>query len=121
MAVQRLYQGQKCHIKAQHLVFGVVGDPGHLIRMQARVEGVQDAARAAHTKVKLQVAVTVPGQRGDAGALRQLLRIQCVGYLARTAGHLGPITAVNITFDPTRNDLAVAMVLFGKFNQRRNQ
>ena len=44
LAVHRLHDGQEGHVKAQHLVFGVVGDPGHLVGVQARVDGVQHAA-----------------------------------------------------------------------------
>ncbi len=94
----------------------MVGDPGHLLGVQARVDGVQHTARAAHTKVQLQVAVPVPSQRGDAGTLGHLLRIQRVGHLARAAAHIGPGVAVDIPFHPTRNDLAVTVVLLGKFD-----
>ena len=42
--VHRLHQRQEGQVEAQHLVFGVVGDPGDLVGMQARVDGVQHAA-----------------------------------------------------------------------------
>ena len=37
----RLHQGQESFVKAQHMVFGVVGNPDHLVGVQARVERVQ--------------------------------------------------------------------------------
>ena len=45
LRVHRLDDGQEGHVEAQHPVFGVVGDPGDLVGVQARVEGVQHAAR----------------------------------------------------------------------------
>ena len=34
--------GQKRHVKTQHLVLGVVGNPDNLVRVQARVQRVQN-------------------------------------------------------------------------------
>ena len=42
--VHRLHQRQEGDVKAHHLVFGMVDDPGDLIRMQSRVDGVQHTA-----------------------------------------------------------------------------
>ena len=44
LRVHRLHQRQEGQVEAQHLVLGVVGDPGDLVRVQARVDGVQHAA-----------------------------------------------------------------------------
>ena len=64
----RLDQRQEGQVEEQDLVFGMVGDPDHLVGMQARVQRVQHGARARHRVVQLHVAVAVPGQRGDAVA-----------------------------------------------------
>ena len=72
--VHRLHQRQEGHVEAQHLVFGVVGDPGDLVRMQARIDGVQHAPGAADAEVHFQVAIAVPGQGGDAVGEQQLHR-----------------------------------------------
>ena len=117
MGMQCLHQRQKRHVKAQHLVFGVVGDPCQLLGVQARVHGVQHAARATHTKVQLQMAVTVPGQGGDACALRHLLGIECVGHLTRAAGHIGPGVTVDVALHAARNNFTVAVVFFCKLDQ----
>ena len=42
--MNRLDDGQEGHVKAQDLIFRVVGDPGDLLGVQARVDGVQHAA-----------------------------------------------------------------------------
>ena len=42
-AVNLFHQGQKTHVKAQHVVFGVVHDPGQLLGVQTWVQGVQHA------------------------------------------------------------------------------
>jgi hypothetical protein len=64
--VHGLDQRQESEIEAQGLVFGMVRDPRDLVGMQARIDGVQHAPAAAHAVIELQVAVAVPGQRGDA-------------------------------------------------------
>jgi hypothetical protein len=45
--------GKKRHVKAQHLVFGMVGNPRNLIWVQARVDGVQHTSAATDAKVQL--------------------------------------------------------------------
>ena len=42
-AVDGFDDRQKRHVKTQHFVFGMVGDPDNLVRVQARVQRVQDA------------------------------------------------------------------------------
>ena len=53
LAVHSLNDGKKSHIKAEHLVFGMVGNPSNLIWMQTWIDGVQDTATSAHTKIQL--------------------------------------------------------------------
>jgi len=78
--------GKNAHVKAQHLVFGVVDDPDDLIRVQARVQSVQHTTRPAHPEVELQVAVAVPGQGGHTVAEGQVQTVQRIGDLAGTGG-----------------------------------
>ena len=85
-AVHGLHQWQKAQVKTQHLVFGVVGYPGNLVRVQARVDGVEHAARTTHTVVQLEMAVAVPGERGYAVAKCELQAIQRICNLARAHG-----------------------------------
>ena len=77
-----LHQRQEAQVKTQHLVFCVVGDPGNLVRVQARVDGMQDPARATHAVIDFKVAIAVPGQRGNPVAKRQLQPIQRIGHFA---------------------------------------
>jgi hypothetical protein len=51
--MDRLNQRQEAHVKAKDLVFGVIGNPNHLIGMQPGIQGMQDTPRAADTKIKL--------------------------------------------------------------------
>ena len=81
-AVDGLDDGQKSHVEADGLVFGMVGNPGNLVRVQTRVDGVQHAADAADAKVQLQMAVAVPGQGRHALAERNVQAIQRVRHLA---------------------------------------
>ncbi len=71
LAVNRLDDGQEAHVETQDLILGVVGNPGDLLRMQAWVERMQHPPRTADTKVQLEVAVAVPGQRGNPVAERR--------------------------------------------------
>ena len=108
-------------VETHHRVFSVVDDPGQLLRVQARVQRVQHALRAADTKVQLQVAVAIPGQGGHAVAVGQLVGIQCIGNLARTLGHLRPVGTVNVALHSARHDFTVRVVAFGVLDERRNE
>ena len=120
-AVHGFDDGQEAHVKTQHRVFGVVGDPDDLVWVQARVQRVQHFARAAHAKVQLHVSVTVPRQRGHAVAEVELQAIEGVGHLAAALGHLFVGVTVNIAFDAARNDFSVTVVALCEFDQRRDQ
>ena len=120
-AVHGLHQGQKAQVKAQHLVFGVIHNPGHLLKVQARVDGVQHPARAAHAVIHLQVAVTVPGNAGHPGTLGQAQGIQRLRQLLGALAHCGPGGAVNIALHPARDHFGRAVVVGRKFDHGRNQ
>jgi hypothetical protein len=92
---------QKRHVKTQHMVFGVVDDPSNLLRVQTRVQGVQDPATAADTKVNFQMPVTVPSQRGNPRTSRHLPTIDGIGHLAGALGDRGPVAAVDVALDAT--------------------
>ncbi|MNT51041.1 hypothetical protein D3C72_1879890 [compost metagenome] len=119
--MHRLHQRQEAQVEAQDLVFGMVGDPRDLVGVQARVDGVQHAAAAAHAVVQLQVAVAVPGQGGDAVAEQQLLAIQRIGHLPGARCDVAPGATVDIALDTARDDLAVAVVALDELDQRRDQ
>ena len=121
LAVYGLHQGQKAQVKAQHLVLGVIHDPGHLLKVQARVDGVQHPARAAHAVIHLQVAVTVPSNAGHPGTLGQAQGIQRLRQLLGALAHCGPGGAVNIALHPARDHFGRAVVVGRKFDHGRNQ
>jgi hypothetical protein len=52
---------------------------------------------------------------------RQIQAVQRIGNLAGTLRHVFVGVAVNITLNAARDDLGLAVVTFGKFDQRRNQ
>ena len=82
LAVHGLNDGKEAHVKAQHLVFGMVGNPRDLVWVQTRIDGVQHAAAAADAKVQLKVAIPVPCQGSHAVAEPQLESIKRMGNLA---------------------------------------
>jgi hypothetical protein len=112
-----LHQRQEAQLKTQHLVFGMVGNPGDLVRVHARVDGVQNPARAAHAVIQLKVAVAVPGQRGHAVTEGQAQRVQRVGHSPSALPSLFVGVAVDVAFHPARDDFGVAMVAFSKHDQ----
>ena len=116
-----LNDGQKAHVKAQHLVFGMIRNPNDLVRVKARVQGMQYATGTTHTKVQLQVTVAIPGQRGYPVAEGQLHLVQGIGHPARTQGNVFVVSAVDITLYPTRHNFAFSVVTFCKNNQGRDQ
>jgi hypothetical protein len=118
-----LDQRQEGHVEAQHLVFGVVGDVGDLVGVQARVDGVQHRAHAADRVVQLHVAVAVPGQRGHAvAATSRPARPAPWPWARRERGQLLVGGAVDVAFDAARDDLAFAVVVpLGVHEQGGNQ
>ena len=107
--------------KHDDAVFGMVGDPGHLVGREARVERVHHAAAAGDAEVQLEVAVAVPGQRGDAVAERQPRRSSACCDPARACRRLAVGGAVNVALDAARDDLGVVVVAGGELDQARDQ
>ena len=60
--------GQEAGIDENQAVFGVADDIGDVVVRQARIDGVADRAHAGNGVIKLEMAVAVHGQRGDAVA-----------------------------------------------------
>ena len=119
--VHSLHNRQKTHVKTEHGIFGVIDDPADLIRMQTRIERVQDTTGAADAKVKFQMAVAVPGQGCHPVTELQLQAIKRIGHLARTRCHFLVGVAVDVAFNPARDDFTFAVVALGKLDERRDQ
>ena len=111
-----LDQRQEGQVEEQHLVFGVVGDVGDLFRMQAGIDRVQDRAGAGHRVIQFHVAVAVPRQRGNALAHLDAESLQSMGGAPRAPVAVGIGVPVDVAFDPARNDLDVAVMACGKFD-----
>ena len=120
-SVHGLHDGQEAHVEAEHRIFCVIDDPADLIRMQTRIERVQHAARAADTKVELQMAVTIPGQGRHPVTELQFHGVERVGNLTRAHCHFLVGVTVDVAFNPARNDFTFAVMAFGKFDKRRDQ
>jgi hypothetical protein len=115
----RFDQWQKGQIEEQDLVFGVVGDPDHLVRMQARVQRVQHGTRTGHRVVQLHVAVAIPCQRSDAVSELDTAHGQGIGHAAGALGQLAVALAVHVAFNPTRDHLLSAVVALSVHQQVR--
>jgi len=121
MGVDGLHLRQEAEVEAQHAVFGMVDDPAQLVGVQARVDRMQNTARAADPVVELQVAVAVPREGADPLAEREPCGIEGVGHLARARRHRAPAGPVDVAFDPARHDFGVAVLPVGEFEQRGDQ
>ena len=60
----------------------MVGNPGDLVRVQARIECMQHAPSAADAEIQFQMPVTVPGQRRNTVPECQIQGFQGIGNLA---------------------------------------
>ena len=104
-------------IEEQHPVLRVVDDIGQLIGKQARVDRVQDKARAGNAVVQLQMAAVVPGQCSDPVLRLQSQLIQRRAHSPRIAGDFGPggFGHRAICFD--RDDPGLAVIAFRVIDQ----
>ena len=93
---QRPEDLQQRAVDEDDLVLGVVGDVDDVVREQADVERVQDAAAARRGEVELEVAGGVPGERADAAVRGDPERVEHGREPARA---LGPL-AVGDPLDP---------------------
>jgi hypothetical protein len=116
-----LHDRQERHVEAQHLVFGMVGDPGNLVGREPRVDRVDHAATAGDAEVQLEVAIAVPRERGHPVAEAQLQRIERSGHLPGPARRVGVAVAVDVALDAARHDRRVPVVPFGELEQPRDQ
>jgi len=120
LGMDRLHQRQEAQVEAQHLVFGVVGDPCDLVWRQTRVDRVHHAAAAGNPEVQLEVAVAVPRQRAHAFAVAHAQGRERVGEPPRARVRVAVRVAVDGTFRRPRDDLGVAVAPVGVPQDRRD-
>ena len=120
-AVNGLHNRQEAHVKTKNGIFSVVSDPGDLVWVKSGVQRMQHTSGAAHTKIQLQVPIAVPGECRHALTEPNIHAIKSIGHLSGAHRDILIGTAVNVTLNSARNDLAFAMVAVGKFDQRGNQ
>ena len=97
-------------IEDHRLVFGMVDDVDQLLRVQARVAGVHHHAAAGHGVVGLEVAVVVPGDRGDHAAGAEAQAGQRVGELFGAHRALRGGVAEQRAVGLARDDFGVAVL-----------
>ena len=87
----------------------MVDDIGHLVRRQARVDGMADRADTGDGVIQLQVAVAVPGQGGDPVAGFHAQRHQAVGQPCHPLQGPCVALAVQAALDRDRYDFRLAV------------
>ena len=83
---QLLHQRQERQVEEQQRVLRVIDDVGELPGKQPRIDGVAHGADAGYGVIELEMAIPVPGQRGDAVARLHAQIAQRIGK----AGDTGP-------------------------------
>ena len=91
-------------VEDQHLVFSVIGDPGNLLRVQARIDRVQHRADPHRAIPGGHVTFGVPAQRGHPVAHADAAVQQRIGHLFGLVEEFGIGHADNIAFHTPGDD-----------------
>ena len=121
LTCQPLDQRPKIGVEEHVAVFSMIDDVDDLLGEQSRVDGMAHKARARRAVIRLHMAVVVPGQRGDAIALRESPALHGVGQLAGTSETLAIRVAVARVVPGNRDDFLVAMHALGVSHNRRDR
>ena len=101
---------RKARIEDDGLVFGVVDDVDELLRMQSRIAGVHHHAAARYRVIGLEVAVVVPGDRGDRAAGCEAQAGQCIGEFSGAHRAFTSRVAKERAVGLTRNNFCIAIL-----------
>ena len=123
LILHRLNNWQESCIKHQNLVFGVIGNPRDLFRVQARIDRVQHSAHAHCAIPGRHVPRRVPAQRCHPVAQHNTIILQRGGHLLCQIIQLAIRRAHNVAFHPARHNLALRVnqlcVLKNFINRKR--
>ena len=103
------HQRREGGVEEQQAVVRVVDDIGHLLRRQARVDGMANGADTGDGVIQLQMAVAVPGQGGDPVAGLHAQRHQAVGQPRHPLQSLRIALAVQAALHGHRYDFRFAV------------
>ncbi len=109
LVAQAGHQRREGGVEEQQAVVRVVDDIGHLLRRQARVDGMADRADTGDGVIKFQVAVAVPGQGGDPVAGFDAQRYQAVSQTRHPLQGLRVALAVQAALHGDRYDFRLAV------------
>ena len=109
---QRQQQSEQRLVGEDHFVVRMVHDVRQLLGEQTNVERVKNATRAGGGKVQLEVALRVPGKRGDAAVGRDP---EIVEHSPEATGSLGPLAVrdAGTSARVRRHHRLVTVVLLG--------
>ncbi len=99
MAGDRLKERHEGQVGHDDPVFGMIDDPGDLLRKQAGIDRVIDRADARYAVPGLEVPIAVPRQRRHAIAELDSVMFEPLGDLQRPFSDLRVIRAVHRAFD----------------------
>ena len=91
------------------LILGMVGDVGHMLGRQARVQRVQHGADAGDAEVELEMPIGVPGDGADPVAELDAQPLQRFGELLGALVRVLVAVAMDRPLDGARHDLDVGI------------
>ena len=112
---------QQVEIDEDHLILGMVGDVGHMVGRQTRIDGVQHGAQAGDAEIELEMAMGVPSKGADAIAELDAQTLQRLGDLLGALGGILVAVAVDRALDRAGDDLDVGVIGRGEIDHLRNQ
>lgn len=121
-AVRRdgLDQRGEAQVEADDAVLGVVHYPADLLRKKTGIDGMGNGPHTGDRVVQLEMAITIPRQGANSiTGLNTELGQGIRGFL-RTQVRVGIGVAVQGTFVRAGNDLGIAMIALGMFQQGRD-
>ncbi len=101
---------QQVQVDENDLILGMVGDVGHVLGRQPRIDGVQDGADAGDAEIELEMAVAVPGNGAHPVAELDAQPLQGLGKLVGALGGIPVAVAVDRPFDGARDDLDIGVI-----------
>ena len=99
MGGDRLEQGHEGEVGHDYPVFGVIDDPGDLLRKKARIDGMIDRPGAGDAVPAFEMPVAVPGQRRDPVAELDSVAVEPFGDLQRARPNGAIVRGVHRPFD----------------------
>jgi hypothetical protein len=116
-----LYQPKESCVEKDYLILCIINHPGKLIRMQPRIDSVQNHCSAAHAVIEHQVPVSIPGKRPYPIGGLQAHASKRFRESAGITGSFSPTAAEKLPAHPSRNNLCLSVMTLSVHYKRGNK